>query len=109
MCAERVPSDDLVLDKCVPIGKRVLFVADEVEEKSAGGILLPSSAGQRSAGYLTGEVVAVGEAVEVVRAGSRALVSGYGGTEVDFEGRKAKFILDSDSALLIELSQSSSN
>ena len=87
----------MVLDKCTPIGKRVLFVADEVQEKTAGGILLPSSSGQRSGSFLTGEVVAVGEAVEVVKAGTKALVSGYGGTEVDFAGRKAKFILDSDS------------
>ena len=40
--------------------------------------------------------MAVGEGVEVVTAGTRALVSGYGGTEVDFQGRKAKFVLDSD-------------
>lgn len=108
-----LPADDLVLDNCQPIGKRVLFVADEVEEKTAGGILLPSSSAQRSGGFVTGEVVKVGDAVDVVKAGTKALVSGsvllrgppalpaltprsYGGTEVDFQGRKAKFVLDSD-------------
>jgi len=65
-----------VLDNCQPIGKRVLFVADEVEEKTAGGILLPSSSAQRSGGFVTGEVVKVGDAVDVVKAGTKALVSG---------------------------------
>jgi len=73
--AER-PADDLVLDNCQPIGKRVLFVADEVEEKTAGGILLPSSSAPRSGGFVTGEVVKVGDAVDVVKAGTKALVSG---------------------------------
>ena len=79
-----------------PLGKRVLFVPDAEEEKTAGGILLPSSSSPRGAGYITGEVVAVGEGVDCVKAGTKALVSGYGGAEVDFQGRKAKFVLDSD-------------
>jgi chaperonin GroES len=90
------PVDDLSLDKCAPLGKRVLFVPDPSEEKTAGGILLPSSSSAAGAGYITGEVVAVGEAVECVKPGTKALVSGYGGAEVDFQGRKAKFVLDSD-------------
>ena len=96
--AERQPTcaDDLTLDKCAPLGKRVLFVADEAEEKTAGGILLPSSANARQGGFLTGEVLAVGEGVETVKAGAKVLVSGYGGAEVDFQGRKAKFIMDGD-------------
>jgi chaperonin GroES len=86
----------LTLDKCAPLGKRVLFVADEAEEKTAGGILLPSSANARQGGFLTGEVLAVGEGVETVKAGAKVLVSGYGGAEVDFQGRKAKFVMDGD-------------
>jgi len=84
------------VERCVPLGKRILFVPDAVEEKTAGGILLPSSASQRSSGFLTGEVVAVGEAVQAVKAGAKVLVSGYGGAEVDFDGRKARFVFDSD-------------
>ena len=91
----------MVLDRCTPIGKRVLFVADEVEEKTAGGILLPSSSAKSSGGFVTGEVVAVGDAVDIVKAGQRALVSGYGGTEVDFQGRKAKFVSDADIIALL--------
>jgi chaperonin GroES len=89
-------TDDLTLDKCAPLGKRVLFVADAEEEKTAGGILLPSSSSPRGAGFITGEVVAVGEGVDCVKPGTKALVSGYGGAEVDFQGRKARFVLDSD-------------
>ena len=84
-----------MLDRCQPIGKRLLFLPDAEEEKTAGGILLPSSSAART-GFLTGEVLAVGEGVEAVKAGSRVLVSSYGGTEVDFQGRKAKFVLDAD-------------
>jgi co-chaperonin GroES (HSP10) len=71
-------------------------VPDAEEEKSAGGILLPSSSSTRGTGYITGEVIAVGEGVECVKPGTKALISGYGGAEVDFQGRKAKFVLDSD-------------
>ncbi len=85
-----------MLEKCTPLGKRVLFVADEVEEKTAGGILLPSSAAQRTGGFITGEVVAIGDAVEAVKAGAKVIVAGYGGAEVDFQGRKAKFVNDAD-------------
>jgi chaperonin GroES len=90
------PADDLTLEKCTPLGKRVLFVADVAEEKTAGGILLPSSANQRTGGFITGEVVAVGDSVGAVTAGSKVMVSGYGGAEVDFQGRKAKFVNDAD-------------
>ena len=85
-----------MLDKCTPLGKRVLFVADVAEEKTAGGILLPSSANQRTGGFITGEVVAVGDTVGAVTAGAKVMVSGYGGAEVDFQGRKAKFVNDAD-------------
>jgi chaperonin GroES len=94
--ARDAPADDLMLDKCTPLGKRVLFVADVAEEKTAGGILLPSSANQRTGGFITGEVVAVGDSVGAVTAGAKVMVSGYGGAEVDFQGRKAKFVNDAD-------------
>jgi len=74
----------------------LLFVADEVEEKTSGGILLPSSASTRQGGFITGEVLAVGDGVQAVKAGAKVLVSGYGGAVVDFDGRKATFLLEGD-------------
>lgn len=62
---------------------------------SAGGILLPSSGGQKP-GFVTGEIVAVGADVQNVKKGDRVLAGSYGGTEVSFEGRAGKFILDAD-------------
>jgi len=43
-----------------------------------------------------GEVVGAGEDVTAVSVGQRVLVAGFGGTEVDFQGRKAKFVQDAD-------------
>lgn len=38
----------------------------------------------------------VGEGVQGVKTGQKVIISGYGGVEVDFQGRKAKFVNDTD-------------
>ena len=62
-------------------GKRILMVADEMELKSAGGILLPSSM-SKTTNTVVGEVVGVGEDVQTVTVGQRVMVSGYGASFV---------------------------
>ncbi|GMH41929.1 hypothetical protein BSKO_09848 [Bryopsis sp. KO-2023] len=48
-----------------PLGERVLVKPMEIEEKSEGGILLPSSATEQEDSAKFGEVIAVGDGVEL--------------------------------------------
>ncbi|CAI0406440.1 unnamed protein product [Linum tenue] len=72
-----------------PLGDRVLVKIKTVEEKTGGGILLPSSAQSKPQG---GEVVAVGEGKSIssktldisVKVGNTVLYSKYAGN--DFKG-----------------------
>uniref|UniRef100_A0ACD5Y4Y3 Uncharacterized protein n=1 Tax=Avena sativa TaxID=4498 RepID=A0ACD5Y4Y3_AVESA len=72
-----------------PLGDRVLVKTKTTEDKTAGGILLPTTAQSRPQG---GEVVAVGEGrsigsnvVEIsVPVGAKVIYSKYAGTELEF-------------------------
>ncbi|KAG0608792.1 hypothetical protein M758_8G132800 [Ceratodon purpureus] len=83
-----------------PLGDRILVKIQQVEEKSMGGILLPSSAQTKPQG---GEVVAVGEGKTVgdkklepsVKTGAQVVYSKYAGTEVEFNG-EAHLLLKED-------------
>ncbi|KAD7477868.1 hypothetical protein E3N88_01004 [Mikania micrantha] len=74
-----------------PLGDRVLVKISAAEEKTSGGILLPSTAQSKPQG---GEIVAVGEGrtigqhqVDVsVKTGTQVVYSKYAGTEVEFNG-----------------------
>ncbi|KAF1892572.1 hypothetical protein Lal_00011039 [Lupinus albus] len=84
-----------------PLGDRVLLKIKEAEEKSQGGILLPSTAQTKPQG---GEVVAVGEGktfgkskVDIsVKLGEQVVYSKYAGTEVEFNGTKHLILKDDD-------------
>lgn len=83
-----------------PLGDRILVKIQNVEEKSMGGILLPTSAQTKPQG---GEVVAVGEGRTVgdkklapaVKTGAQVVYSKYAGTEVEFNG-EAHLLLKED-------------
>ncbi|KAK7281329.1 hypothetical protein RIF29_09207 [Crotalaria pallida] len=84
-----------------PLGDRVLVKIKEAEEKTEGGILLPSTAQTKPQG---GEVVAIGEGktfgkskVDIsVKAGEQVVYSKYAGTEVEFNGTKHLILKDDD-------------
>ncbi|MCH88337.1 GroES chaperonin, partial [Trifolium medium] len=90
-----------------PLGDRVLLKIKEAEEKTQGGILLPSNAQTKPQG---GEVVAVGEGktpgknqVEnSVKPGAQVVYSKYAGTEVDFNGEKHLILKDDDIVGILE-------
>ncbi|KAL2971031.1 hypothetical protein AAZX31_15G171600 [Glycine max] len=90
-----------------PLGDRVLIKIKEAEEKTEGGILLPSTAQTKPQG---GEVVAVGEGktvgknnVEIsVKTGAQVVYSKYAGTEVDFNGTKHLIVKDDDIVGILE-------
>ncbi len=90
-----------------PLGTKVVVEPAEKEEKSAGGIVIPDTAKQKS---IEGKVIAVGKgrtlddgtvvplAVEV---GQTVIYSKYGGTEIKLEG-KEYVILDEDQIYAIK-------
>lgn len=84
-----------------PLGDRVLVKINEAEEKTEGGILLPTTAQTKPQG---GEVVAVGEGKTIgkskvdisVKTGEQIVYSKYAGTEVEFSGAKHLILKDDD-------------
>ncbi|KAI3746694.1 hypothetical protein L6452_09133 [Arctium lappa] len=90
-----------------PLGDRVLVKIKAAEEKTAGGILLPSTAQSKPQG---GEVVAVGEGrtlgqkkVDVgVKTGTPVVYSKYAGTEVEFDGSKHLLLKEDDIVGILE-------
>ncbi|XP_058215846.1 20 kDa chaperonin, chloroplastic [Rhododendron vialii] len=90
-----------------PLGDRVLVKIKTAEEKTAGGILLPSTAQSKSQG---GEVVAVGEGKTIgktkvdisVKAGNQVVYSKYAGTELEFNGTNHLILKEDDIVGILE-------
>ncbi|XP_022852227.1 20 kDa chaperonin, chloroplastic-like [Olea europaea var. sylvestris] len=84
-----------------PLGDRVLVKIKTAEEKSTGGILLPTAAQTKPQG---GEVVAVGEGRTIgkskvdisVKNGTQVVYSKYAGTEVEFNGSNHLILKEDD-------------
>ncbi|OWM74372.1 20 kDa chaperonin, chloroplastic-like [Punica granatum] len=90
-----------------PLGDRVLLKLKPAEEKTEGGILLPTTAQTKPQG---GEVVAVGEGkaigktkVEIgLQTGAQVVYSKYAGTEVEFNGSKHLILKEDDIVGILE-------
>lgn len=90
-----------------PLGDRVLIKTKTVEEKSVGGILLPSSAQTKPQ---AGEVVAVGAGKKVgsskvpvsLKTGSEVIYSKYSGTEVEVDGTAHLILKEDDIVGILE-------
>ncbi|XP_065849145.1 20 kDa chaperonin, chloroplastic [Euphorbia lathyris] len=90
-----------------PLGDRVLVKIKVAEEKTGGGILLPTSAQSKPQG---GEVVAVGEGKTVgktkleisVKTGAQVVYSKYAGTEVEFNGSSHLILKEDDIVGILE-------
>ncbi|KAF8084239.1 hypothetical protein N665_0727s0006 [Sinapis alba] len=90
-----------------PLGDRVLVKIKEAEEKTMGGILLPSTAQSKPQ---EGEVVAVGEGRTIgknkvditVPTGAQIIYSKYAGTEVEFNDVKHLILKEDDIVGLLE-------
>ncbi|XP_009618950.1 20 kDa chaperonin, chloroplastic [Nicotiana tabacum] len=90
-----------------PLGDRVLVKIKTVEEKTVGGILLPTTAQSKPQG---GEVVAVGEGRSVgknqvdisVKTGTQVVYSKYAGTEVEFNGSNHLILKEDDIVGILE-------
>ncbi|CAN0847703.1 20 kDa chaperonin, chloroplastic [Linum grandiflorum] len=82
-----------------PLGDRVLVKIKNVEETSAGGIVIPTSAQSKPQG---GEVVAVGEGDLSVKTGAQVVYSKYAGTEVEFNGENHLLLKEDDIIGILE-------
>ncbi|KAL3623568.1 20 kDa chaperonin, chloroplastic [Castilleja foliolosa] len=90
-----------------PLGDRVLVKIKTAEEKTSGGILLPSGAQTKPQ---AGEVVAVGSGravgknnVEIsVKSGAQVVYSKYAGTEVEFDGTNHLILKEDDIVGILE-------
>ncbi len=83
-----------------PLGKRILARPDAIEEKTAGGLVLPPNSNdeQRPA---TGTVIALGQAKSFnVSIGDRIYFKKYSPEEIEIEGVKY-LILDTDDVLAV--------
>ena len=90
------------------LGNRVIVEVAKEEEKSIGGIVLPSSAKEKSQ---TGTVIAVGAGrvtdngvtIEmIVKAGDTVLSGKYAGTEVKYAGTEYLVIKESDIVAILD-------
>ncbi|RVX05453.1 20 kDa chaperonin, chloroplastic [Vitis vinifera] len=90
-----------------PLGDRVLVKIKTAEEKTVGGILLPTTAQTKPQG---GEVVAVGEGKTIgknkldicVKTGAQVVYSKYAGTEVEFNGSNHLILKEDDIVGILE-------
>lgn len=90
-----------------PLGDRVLVKVKTAEEKSSGGILLPTTAQSKPQG---GEVVAVGEGKTIgknkvdvsVQTGAQIVYSKYAGTELEFSGSSHLLLKEDDIVGILE-------
>jgi len=90
-----------------PLGDRVVIKMIEVSETSKGGILLPSSAKEKSS---VAEIVAVGSGKCVdgkvlpleVKVGDRVIFSKYSGTEIKYENAEYIILKQDDILAIVE-------
>ncbi len=88
--------------KLVPLGDKVVIRRLEAEEKTAGGIVLPDSARERSQ---EGRVLSVGDGRQLpngqraplqVKEGDRVIFSSYAGNEVEVDGEPLLILSEED-------------
>ena len=90
-----------------PLGNRVILKQLEVEETSKSGILLPTTAKEKSGMY---EVVAVGDGklvdskIEemIVKVGDKVVCSEYCGTQVKYQDVDYKIVRQDDILAVVE-------
>lgn len=84
-----------------PLGDRVLVKIEESESKSAGGIIIPQTAQEKTQ---TGTVVSIGTDTEVikVKAGDKVMYDKYAGTQIKLSGVEHLLVKMADVLAIIE-------
>jgi chaperonin GroES len=87
--------------KVKPLADRVMVKLEKNEAKTAGGIIIPDTAQEKTQ---TGTVVAVGDDKDVikVKAGDKVMYDKYAGTQVKIEGVEHLILKMQDIIAVIE-------
>ncbi len=87
--------------KVKPLVDRVLIKITEGESKSAGGIIIPQTAQEKTQ---TGVVVAVGTDKDVIKVkeGDKVMYDKYAGTQIKIEGTEHLIVKMQDILAIIE-------
>jgi chaperonin GroES len=87
--------------KVKPLADRVMVKLEKNEAKTAGGIIIPDTAQEKTQ---SGVVVAVGDDTEVikVKAGQKVMYDKYAGTQVKIDGEDHLILKMSDLIAVIE-------
>ena len=87
--------------KVKPLADRVLVKIEKSEAKSAGGIIIPDTAQEKTQ---TGVVSEVGDDTEVikVKAGQKIMYDKYAGTQIKIDGTEYLILKMSDILAIIE-------
>ncbi|MDR2536063.1 MAG: co-chaperone GroES [Treponema sp.] len=87
--------------KVKPLADRVIVKLEKNESKTAGGIIIPDTAQEKTQ---TGLVVEVGDDTEVikVKAGQKVMYDKYAGTAIKLEGVEHLILKMSDIVAVIE-------
>jgi chaperonin GroES len=87
--------------KVKPLADRVMVKLEKNEAKTAGGIIIPDTAQEKTQ---TGSVVAVGDDKEVIKvtAGDKVMYDKYAGTQVKIDGIEHLILKMADIIAIIE-------
>jgi len=87
--------------KVKPLVDRVLVKVQEGESKSAGGIIIPQTAQEKTQ---TGVVIAIGTDTDVIKVkeGDKVMYDKYAGTQIKIDGVEHLIVKMSDVLAIIE-------
>lgn len=87
--------------KVKPLGDRVLVKPDAVETKTAGGIIIPDTAQEKTQ---KGVVVAVGDDKEKIKVsvGQKVIHDKYAGTQIQIDGVDHLILKSNDLVAVVE-------
>ncbi len=87
--------------KVKPLGDRVLVKPDAVETKTAGGIIIPDTAQEKTQ---RGVVIAVGDDKEKIKVsvGQKVIHDKYAGTQIQIDGVDHLILKSNDLVAVVE-------
>ncbi len=87
--------------KVSPLGDRVLIKVQEGDTKTAGGIIIPQTAQEKTQ---TGVVVAIGTDLDVIKVkkNDKVMFDKYAGTQIKIDGADHLIVKFSDVLAIIE-------
>lgn len=86
-----------------PLNERVIIQIQELEEKTASGIVLPSAAKEKPQ---IGKVIAVSDSTDdftsQLKVDDQVIFEKYAGTEIKFDGQEYLILKEKDIAAIIQ-------